>query len=111
VRPVQQRCPPCCSHFILWGFATLCLLSSVQQHNQQAACHSRSLVPVTPGLHSPTVPVSVFTNRYDQEHDRSFFTFRDPLDSMPPSRAETQQRAEDGKRRVRQKFYLPWGCP
>ena len=39
-------------------------------------------------------------HRYDQEHDRSFFTFRDPLDSVPPSRTDAQQLPASGKRRV-----------
>ena len=86
------------------GFATKHLDLLVQLHNQQAALCCALLVPVTPGQSVSAVPVSGSVNRYDQEHDRSFFTFRDPLDSAPPSRAETQQLAGNGKRRVRPEF-------
>lgn len=42
--------------------------------------------------------------RYDQEHDRSFFTFRDPVDFVPPFKAAVIKLKGKNEQRVRAWF-------
>lgn len=56
------------------------------------------MVRVAPGEAPPAPQKDVYW--YDQEHDRQFFTFRDPPDHVPASRAAAEARATLGRRRV-----------